>query len=185
MFGMHSNNLVGPKPIVIPLKMHIDQKKIGYHPYNPVIVRTDKNGDTARMMVGMYEDDMGGKRHLSEMDGYRCIGVIAEGYDPVSSTHAFAGRVTGAIMQGSADAARVQQGADTPGSEINRAWAILEDLVADFDDTPVNIAGKNFYYLGLRKYDAAKDSPRDVVGKAMSGKNVGDRTAPVFINRTL
>lgn len=182
--AMHSNNLVGPKPVVIALTMDVNQKKMGCHPFTPVIVERNKNGENARMKIGLLEKDMDGKRHLRELSTkYRCIGCVIEGNDKVSSTHAFAGRVAGCMMQGSADAGRVLH--DTNSAEISNTWGILEDIVADFDTEPSNEKGEHFYYLGFRKFNASIDDPADIVGKAMSGKNTGDRTAPIFINTTM
>ena len=185
MLQSRTNNLVGPKPIVIPLTLEVNQKKAGWHPWTPCVTERRKNADNARLRVGLFVDEITGDWR----DTYHCVGVLAEGYDNVASHHPFAGNKIGCLMMGSSDASRIQNSTTKVNNEmfqveIDNSWAMMEDVVADLDDIAVNVGGKDFRYFGFRRA-RANDKPRDIVGKTLTGKSPGDRTVPIQINVSL
>jgi hypothetical protein len=187
MMQSRTNNLVGPKPIVIALTLEINQKKVGWHPYTPCVVEKGKNADNARLRVGLFADEIG----ANWRDKYRCCGVLPEGNDPVASTHPFAGNKIGCLMQGSSDASRIavkqkSHNGESVNEYVDMSWGILQDVVVDLDADEKNVSGKMFRYFGFRPFNPAMGDTTDmIVGKTHTGKSAGDTTVPIYVNVTL
>lgn len=174
-----SQNLVGKKNITIPVFLDSEQKKYGWHPDQPIIVEKYKNAENARAMVGLPDSVV----NADWRSKYHCIGSVMEGYDKAASTHAFAGNVISALMDGMANAGRVM------AKEIGNEWGMKTSVVVDFDAAANDKeksyvqmpSGGKFLYLGFRPYNPTTDTPDMIVGSAPQGKEMNSRTVPIYV----
>lgn len=179
-----SDNLVGKKNVVIPMKLEVNQKNYGWHPDQPVCVLKNKNADNARLVVGLKSNEIG-----TWKDNYICCGEVMEGYDKYLGTHAFAGQIIGCLMNGTANAGRVLEGFTAI------PWPMMTDVVVDIattasdteeDSSKTLNGGVKFFYFGYRPYDETKgDKPEHIIGKAYAGKSAGSTTATIYVNTCL
>lgn len=185
-----SENLVGKKNVMIPMRMDVHQKEYGWHPDQPVVVKREKTAENARLFVALPAEEAG--QGANWRNTYRCCGEVYEGYDKFSGTNANAGNMIGCLMNGTANAGRVLL------TEINENWPMLTDIVVDIEgasaattnskevDTVKKLNGKTILYFGYRPFDTKKgDKNEDIIGKAYQGKAIGSRTATIYINTCL